>query len=58
MANESHQRCVKTQYDRSIHPRTFLPNDLILLYDQDHDKLGAGKFERLWKGPYIVTCAL
>ena len=58
MANESHQRCIKTQYDRSVHPRTFSPGDLVLLYDQDDDKLGAGKFEPLWHGPYIVTHAL
>ena len=58
MANESHQRRVKTQYDRSVHPCTFSPGDLVLLYDQDHDKLGAGKFEPLCHGPYIVTRAL
>ena len=58
MANESHQWRVKTQYDHSVHPHTFSPGDLVLLYDQDHDKLGAKKFEPLWHGPYIVTRAL
>ena len=58
MANESHQRCAKTQYGRSVHPHTFSPSDLILLYIQDHDKLGVGKFEPLWHGPYIVICVL
>ena len=58
MANESHQRCINTQYDRSVHPRTFSPDDLVLLYDQDHDKLGARKFEPLWHCPYVVTRAL
>ena len=58
MANESHQRRIKTQYNHSVHPRTFSPSDLVLLYDQDHDKLGARKFEPLWHGPYLVTRAL
>lgn len=58
MANESHQRCVKTQYNCSVHPLTFSPSVLVLLYDQDHDKLGAGKFEPLWHDPYVVTRAL
>lgn len=55
MANELHQRCVKTQYDRSIHPCTFSQGDLVLVYDQYRDKLGAGKFEPLWHDPYVVT---
>ena len=55
MATESHQRCVKTKYDHPIHPRTFSPGDLVLLYDQDHDKMGTGKFEPLWHGRYVVT---
>jgi hypothetical protein len=25
---------------------------------KDHDTLGAGKFEPLWHGPYIVKCVL
>jgi hypothetical protein len=54
MANESHQKCVKHQYDKKIRPRTFSEGDLVLVYDQDRDKLGVGKFEPLWHGPYII----
>ena len=25
-----------------------------MLYDQEADKLGAGKFEPMWMGPYVV----
>ena len=32
--------------------------DLVLLYDQESDKLGAGKFKSLWMGPYIVKHVL
>jgi hypothetical protein len=28
--------------------------DLVLLYKQDHDLLGVGKFEPMWWGPYIM----
>ena len=46
------------QHDRNGKPPIFLEGDLVLLYDQDSDKLGAGKFEPLWMGPYIVKCVL
>lgn len=29
-----------------------------MLYDQANDKLGAGKFELMWHGPYIVKRVL
>ena len=32
----------------------FSEGDLVLLYDQDRDLLGAGKFKPMWHGPYIV----
>jgi hypothetical protein len=41
IANESHQKRINSQYDQKIHPRTFSEGDLVLVYDQDHDKLGA-----------------
>ena len=28
------------------------------MYDQDHDKLGTGKFQTMWHGPYIVKRVL
>ena len=42
------------QYDKNVKPRVFSKCDLILIYDQESDKIGAGKFEPLWMGPYIV----
>ena len=57
-ANETHKKNIKAQYDKSIHPHGFLEDDLVLVYDQDHDILGAGKFEPLWHGPYIIKHVL
>ena len=58
LANESHKKRIKTRYDRTVKPRTFFEGDLVLVYDQDKDALGAGKFEPLWYGPYIVSKVL
>jgi hypothetical protein len=36
-------RCIKkmkSQYDKSVQPRTFAEGDLVLIYEQVHDKLG------------------
>jgi hypothetical protein len=49
---------MKSQYDKSIQPHTFAEGDLVLVYDQAHDKLGTGKLEPLWHGPYIVKHVL
>ena len=46
---------MKAQYDRNVHPRSFQLEDLVLTYDQRYDKLGKGKFESIWHGPYIVN---
>ena len=54
IANEAHVKRVKAQYDRSVTPRNFLEGDLVLVYDQANDKLGAGKFVPMWHGPFIV----
>lgn len=35
-----------------------IERDLVFLYDQEANKLGAGKFEPLWMGPYIVKRVL
>lgn len=58
VANKAHKKCIKVQYDKNVKPRVFSEGDLVLLYDQDSDKLGAGKFEPLWIGPYIIKCVL
>jgi hypothetical protein len=47
---------MKSQYDKSVQPRAFAEGDLVLVYDQAHDKLGTGKLEPLWHGPYIIKC--
>ena len=54
LAIESHAKRIKAQYDRNVTPRNFSEGDLVLLYDQANDKLGAGKFVPMWHGPYIV----
>ena len=37
-----------------MNPYIYLEGDLVLVYDQAHDKLGADKFEPMWHDPYIV----
>jgi hypothetical protein len=58
LANEAHKKRVKAQFDKNVKPRVFSEGDLVLLYDQESDKLGAGKFKSLWMGPYIVKSVL
>ena len=45
---------MKAQYDRNVTPHNFSEGDLVLVYDQANDKLGAGKFVSMWHGPFIV----
>ena len=49
---------MKVQYGRIFQPRSFNEGDLVFTYDQTHDKLGAGKFESMWHGTYIVNHVL
>ena len=49
---------MKVQYDKIIQPRSFDEGDMVLTYDQKHDKLGEGKLESMWHGPYIVSLVL
>eukprot|EP00253_Pinus_taeda_P025502 PITA_25502 len=56
--NEAHKKRVKTQYDKSVRPRVFFEGDLVLVYDQDKDALGAGKFKPMWYGPFITKRVL
>jgi hypothetical protein len=55
---EAQKKCVKAQYDKHVKPCIFSEGDLVLLYEQDRDMLGAGKFEPMWRGPYIVRRVL
>ena len=41
-----------------MNPRIYSEGDLVLVYEQAHDKLGAGKFEPMWHGPYIFKHVL
>jgi hypothetical protein len=55
---ETQKKCVKTQYEKHAKPHVFSEGDLVLLYEQDHDLLGAEKFKAMWRGPYIVKQVL
>ena len=44
----------KSHYDSHVHPRTFSKGDLVIIYDQANDKLGKGKFDSMWYGPYVI----
>ena len=58
ISNEAHKRWIKVQYGKSIHPCVFSEHDLVLVYDQETDKFGAGKLEAMWHGLYVVRCIL
>eukprot|EP00253_Pinus_taeda_P029945 PITA_29945 len=55
---KAQKKLVKSHFDQLVSPRAFFEGDLVLLYDQANDKLGAGKFEPMWRGLYIVKCVL
>ena len=56
--NEAHKKCIKAQYDKSVQPRVFNEGDLFLTYFQRYDKLGKGKFESMWYGPFVISKVL
>lgn len=58
LSSEAQKKCVEAQYDQNVKPNSYEKGDLLSVYDQEHDKLGIGKFEPMWHGPYIVKCAL
>ena len=58
MALEVNKCRIKAQYDKSVHPRTFSEGHLVLLWDQPKKPLGAGKFNPMWRGPYMVKRVL
>ena len=55
---EAHKKRVKSQYDKESHPRVFSEGDLVLVYDQDNDKIGKGKFVPKWFGPLVFKKVL
>ena len=58
MALEVNKHRIKVQYDKSVDPRKFSEGDLVLLWDQAKEPLGAGKFNPMWHGPYVVKQVL
>eukprot|EP00253_Pinus_taeda_P017900 PITA_17900 len=58
LTNEAHKKRVKAQFKKNVKLRIFLEGDMVLLYDQESDKLGARKFKSLWMGTYIVKRVL
>jgi hypothetical protein len=55
---KAQKKCVKAQYEKHVRPRVFSEVDLILLYQQDWDMLGARKFEAMWRSSYIIRRVL
>ena len=58
VALEVNKHRVKAQYDKYVHPRAFSEGDLVLFSDQPKEPLGAGKFNPMWHGPYVVKRVL
>ena len=58
VALEVNKHRIKVQYDKSVHSRRFSEGDLVLLWDQVKEPLGAGKFNPMWHGPYVVKHVL
>ena len=54
-ANEAHKNRVKNQYNKSVKPWIFSEGELFLLWDQDKEPLGAGKFRSMWLGTYVIS---
>ena len=50
VALEVNKHRVKVQYDKYVRPRVFSEGDLVLLWDQSNEPLGAGKFNPMWRG--------
>ena len=46
---------MKRKYDKYVHYRVFYEVNLVLLYDKNKNRLGAGKFMSMWLEPYIVS---
>jgi len=49
---------VKAHFDQIVNPHSFIEGDLVLLYYQTHDMLGARKFSPSWHGLNIVRHVL
>ena len=49
---------IKVQYNKYVHPRRFSEGDLVLLWNQAKEPLGARKFNPMWHSPYVVKRVL
>ena len=50
-----HQESMKGTFDKSARPRSFQIGDTVLLWDKRREKPRKhGKFDSLWKGPFII----
>ena len=58
IAKQAYKNRFKSQYDKSVKPCIFSEGELVLLWDQDKEPLGAGNFRYMWLGPYIVSKVL
>ena len=58
LANEAHKKRIKAQYDKSVQAHGFNEGDIVLTYDKRHEKLGKGKFESMWYGPFVISKVL
>jgi hypothetical protein len=58
LANDAHKKCIKSQYDQSVHTLILSEGDLVLVYEQDKDYLGEGKFKPMWFRLFIVKKVL
>ena len=58
ITNQAHKNRVKTQYDKSVKSWVFSKGELVLLWDQDKEPLGVGKFKTMWLGPYVMLKVL
>jgi hypothetical protein len=58
MTIEENKKRVKVQYDKYVYPWLYAEGELVLLYDQAQELLGAGKFKPMWHNPYIVRRVL
>ena len=55
---EAHKKRVKSQYDKFVRPQVFSKGNMVLVYDQDNDEIGKGKFVPKWVGPLVVKTML
>eukprot|EP00253_Pinus_taeda_P026774 PITA_26774 len=53
LAIEAQKKRVKTHFDHTVHPRSFVEGDLVLLYDQVNDKMGQANSSLCGTGPIL-----